>query len=196
MPSTEKSGTGPVREPVLETERLILRRIGPGDAELQFRHLNTPEVMEHIGGTKTLEDIQARLDKASRLFDERGFSFLFMIEKETGDFVGHCGIKLVDNPLAKNPGDMEVGWAVRQDRWRRGYAFEAMQAVLRWAFETHDAPLVVALTADRNEASWRLMEKLGMSRARELDFDDPAYAPEDNPTILYRMTRAQWEKRA
>ena len=183
-------------DPVLETERLILRRIGPGDAELQFRHLNSAEVMEHIGGIKAIEDIRARLDKAMRLFDERGFSFLFMVEKASGELVGHCGIKLVDNPLAKNPGDMEVGWAVRPDRWRRGYAHEAMQAVLRWAFETHHAPHVVALTADRNEKSWRLMEKLGMARAPELDFDDPDYAPEDNPTILYRITRADWEKAA
>ena len=82
---------------------------------------------------------------------------------------------------------------VGEDRWRRGYAFEAMTAVLRHAFTDHVAPHVVALTAPRNEPSWSLMRKLGMQRAPELDFDDPDYPPADNPTILYRLTRQQWE---
>ena len=183
----------PVSGPVLETARLILRRIEPGDAERQYRLLNTPAMMDHLGGPKSLDQIRERLDKSQRLFAERGFGFLFLVEKASGEMVGHCGIKLVDNPLAHNLGDLEVGWAVREDRWRRGYAYEAMRAVLNWAFAVHGAPHVVALTATRNEASWRLMEKLGMRRAPELDFDDPAYPPQDNPTILYRILRSAWE---
>ena len=180
---------------VLQTERLILRRIEPGDAERQFRLLNTPAMMDHLGGPKTLEQVQQRLDRSDRLFAERGFGFLFMVEKHTGELVGHCGMKLVDNPLAHNPGDIEVGWAVREDRWRRGYAFEAMSEMLRWAFADHAASHIVALTATRNEPSWRLMEKLGMRRAPDLDFDDPDYPPEDNPTILYRLDRTDWQAR-
>lgn len=179
---------------VAETERLILRTIEEGDAALQHRLLNTPAVMARLGGVKELHEIEAKHAKGMALYAQEGFSFLFMIEKATGEMVGHCGIKRVDNPLAKNQGDHEVGWLVREDRWRRGYAEEAMHAVLDWAFGRVGAPHVVALTSEANGGSWKLMEKLGMVRRRDLDFDDPAYPPEDRRTILYSLTAEQWQE--
>lgn len=178
---------------VAETERLVLRTIDDGDAAEQDRLLNTPTVMARLGGVKELHEIEAKHARSRALYAQEGFSFLFMIEKATGEMIGHCGIKRVDNPLARNIGDHEVGWLVREDRWRRGYAEEAMRAVLDWAFGRVDAPHVVALTSDLNEPSWKLMEKLGMVRRKDLDFDDPAYPPEDRTTILYSITNEQWE---
>ena len=65
--------------------------------------------------------------------------------------------------------------------------------MLRWAFVDHHAPHVVALTSHANEPSWRLMERLGMERREDLDFDDPRFPPEDNPTILYSLSREAWD---
>ena len=178
---------------VAETDRLILRTIEDGDAALQDRLLNTPTVMARLGGVKELHEIEAKHAKARASWAQDGFSFLMMIEKDTGELVGHCGIKRVDNPLARNQGDHEIGWLVREDRWRRGYAEEAMRAVLAWAFERVGAPHVVALTSEANVASWKLMEKLGMRRREDLDFSDPNYPPEDNPTILYSLDAADWK---
>ena len=181
-----------MNEAVLETPRLILRKPAEGDAGLQFRVLNTPAVMAHIGGVKTLAEIEERHARIAASFARDEFGFLMMIEK-SGELVGYCGLKRVDSPLARNVGDHEMGWLVREDRWRRGYAEEAMRAVLGWAFGPVGAPRVVALTSPANEPSWRLMEKLGMERRRDLDFDDPDFPPEDNPTILYSLTAAQWQ---
>lgn len=179
---------------IAETERLILRTIVDGDAAEQFRLLNTPTVMVRLGGVKELHEIEAKHARSQALYAQEGFSFLFMIEKASGEMVGHCGIKRVDNPLAKNLGDHEIGWLVREDRWRRGYAEEAMRAVLDWAFGSVGAPHLVALTSELNVASWTLMEKLGMTRRPDLDFDDPAFPPEDRTTILYSLTEAQWQE--
>ena len=178
---------------IAETDRLILRTIEESDAEEQMRVLNTPSVMARLGGVKELHEIEAKHAKSMALYAREGFSFLFMIEKATGEMVGHCGIKRVDNPLAPNVGDHEVGWLVREDRWRLGLAEEAMRAVLDWAFTRVGAPHVVALTSEANVGSWKLMEKLGMVRRAELDFSDPAFPPEDNPTIQYSLTHEQWE---
>ncbi|MEX0342257.1 MAG: GNAT family N-acetyltransferase [Erythrobacter sp.] len=178
---------------VAETDRLILRTIEEGDAAEQDRVLNTPAVMARLGGVKELHEIETKHARAMALYAREGFSFLFMIEKASGEMVGHCGIKRVDNPLAPNVGDHEVGWLVREDRWRRGYAKEAMRAVLEWAFTRVGAPHVVALTSTANVGSWKLMEKLGMVRRRDLDFHDPAFPAEDNPTIQYALTHEQWE---
>ena len=177
---------------IAETERLILRTIQDGDAELQDRLLNTPAVMARLGGVKELHEIEAKHAKARASYAQEGFSFLMMMEKASAELVGHCGIKRVDNPLARNQGDHEIGWLVREDRWRRGYAEEAMRAVLDWAFGRVGAPHVVALTSDLNVASWKLMEKLRMRRREDLDFDDPAYPPEDRTTILYSLDAKDW----
>ncbi len=177
---------------VAETDRLILRTIEDGDAALQDRLLNTPTVMARLGGVKELHEIEAKHARSRALYAQEGISFLMMIEKETGELVGHCGIKRVDNPLAKNQGDYEVGWLVREDRWRRGYAEEAMRAVFEWAFRRVHAPYVVALTSNANTASWTLMQKLGMRRRQDLDFTDPAYPSEENPTILYSLSADEW----
>ena len=178
---------------IAETDRLVLRTIQDGDAAEQYRVLNTPTVMARLGGPKELHEIEAKHAKATQWYAQRGFSFLFLIEKETGETVGHAGIKLVDNPLAKNQGDHEIGWVIREDRWRRGYAEEAVRAIIDWAFGRVDAPYVVALTSELNVPSWKLMEKLGMVRREDLDFDDPAFPPEDRKTILYSLTKDQWE---
>ncbi len=179
---------------MVETERLVLRTIEEGDAAEKNRLLNTPAVMARLGGVKELHEMEAKHAKAMALYAREGFSFLTMIEKASGEMVGHCGIKRVDNPLAKNCGDHEVGWLVCEDRWRRGYAEEAMRGVLDWAFGRIDAPHVVALTSEANTASWKLMEKLGMVRRADLDFEDPAYPPEDRTTILYSLTAKQWRE--
>lgn len=181
---------------IAETDRLILRTLEDGDATLQYRLLNTPAVMARLGGVKELHQIEAKHAASRANYAQHGFSFLMMIEKESGELVGHCGIKRVDNPLARNLGDHEIGWLVREDRWRRGYAAEAMRAVLDWAFGRLGAPHVVALTSAANLASWQLMEKLGMRRRPDLDFEDPAFPEQDRATILYSLDAADWRAMA
>ena len=178
---------------VLETERLVLRQIGEGDVDEHNRVLNTPTVMAHLGGVMERHEIEARHARGIAMFAQHGFSFLFLIEKATGDMVGYCGIKRVDNPHAHNPGDHEIGWVIREDRWRRGYAHEAMRAVIDWAFSPRiDAPHLVALTSQANIGSWQLMEKLGMQRRKDLDFAEPGKISDVNHTIVYAIDRKQW----
>ena len=181
---------GVVTEPVLTTDRLILRQIGEGDLEPHMTLLNTPAVMQYLGGVQPRAVIAAKHEASRASFAAHGFGFMLIEERESGEIVGHCGLRHVAHPLAPNPDDFEIGWVVRADRWRMGYAHEAMRAVIDWGFGVIVAPHIVALTCAPNVGSWRLMEKLGMERRADLDFTDPA----DPETIIqYAITRAQWE---
>jgi RimJ/RimL family protein N-acetyltransferase len=175
---------------ILETPRLILRQIREADLDPHMALLNTPAVMRWLGGVQPREVIADKHCAARAGFAAHGFGFMIMEERATGAFVGHCGLRNVAHPLAPNPEDHEIGWLVREDRWRVGYAFEAMRAVVDWGFAVHAAPHLVALTCEANVASWQLMQKLGMSRRKDLDFTDPA---DPEPIIQYAITRSQWE---
>ena len=178
-------------EIVIETERLILRTEAPGDLAIWALHMNTPAVMDHLGGPRDLHKIEAAFAATAANRARHGFSFMMMQHKESGDLIGNCGLRRVDNPLA--PAIMkdafEIGWSLREDYWRQGYAFEAASAALDLAFNRFDATIVYAMTSQRNEPSWRMMEKLGMHHCPELDFPDPDYAPRDNPTKIYAIEK-------
>ncbi|MCZ8136960.1 MAG: GNAT family N-acetyltransferase [Porphyrobacter sp.] len=175
---------------VFVTERLELRRIREDDLDPHMELLNTPAVMRWLGGVQPRAVIAAKHQAARDGFAREGFGFMMMEERASGEMVGHCGLRRVAHPLAPNPTDHEIGWLVREDRWRLGYAYEAMRAVVEWGFGVIGAPHIVALTCAPNVGSWRLMEKLGMERRADLDFTDPA----DPETIIqYAITRAQWE---
>jgi len=182
--------------PVLTTARLVLRQIAAEDLDAHMALLNTPAVMQYLGGVQPREVIAAKHEASRAGFASAGHGFMIMEERDTGAMVGHCGLRRVAHPFAPNPEDFEIGWLVREDRWRRGYALEAMRAVIDWGFGTFRAPRIVALTVASNVGSWRLMEKLGMARRPDLDFNDPAMPPEHNPTIQYAITLAQWEAQA
>mgnify|MGYP006167095243 CR=1 FL=1 len=129
---------------VLTTERLVLRQIGEGDLDPHMTLLNTPAVMQHLGGVQPRAVIAAKHAASRAGFAAEGYGFMIMEERASGEMVGHCGLRHVAHPLAPNPADHEIGWLVREDRWRMGYAHEAMRAVVDWGFAVHAAPHLVA----------------------------------------------------
>ena len=177
---------------MIETERLVLRDWREEDAEPFIRHTNTPAVMRWLGGVQTEEVArQAIKGRVVRWQRERGFTFWVVERKDDRALLGFCGLKLADTEGSPIEGEYEVGWRLREDAWGQGYAKEAAIASLDHAFGPLGAERVVAVTYKENGPSWGLMERLGMKRREDLDFDDPRY-PELNPTIVYSIAREDW----
>lgn len=169
----------------IETARLILRDWGEADIAPFIRHTNTPAVMRWLGGIQTgaaLED--AIRNRMMRWQEERGFTFWVVERKADGALLGFCGIKIADTAGSPIEGVHEIGWRLREDVWGQGYAREAAIASLDFAFGALGAQRVVAITFQGNAPSWGLMERLGMTRRPECDYDDPRF-PDLNPTIVY-----------
>ena len=183
----------PMAEIVARTERLILRTWEDHDSDRFYEVMNTPAVMRYLGGVQdraTWEAAKERLDGYERDF---GHTFWIVERIADGELLGFCGLKRVNaenaGPIA---GDVEIGWRLRESAWGQGIAKEAAIASLDLAFGRFAAPHVVALTVAGNEGSWGLMERLGMIRREDLDFDDPRFGPELNPTIIYRIEADAW----
>jgi len=180
-----------VAEVIAETERLILRPWREEDRAVYLATCNTPLVTRHLDGPAKVEDVDAALSRIAKSQAERGFSFWAVERKADGAFLGYCGLRICDDLQRPVNGDVEIGWRLREDAWGQGYAYEAAQASLDWAWANLDAARVVSFTVPANEASWRLMERLGMARRPDLDFAHPRFAP-DHPLsahITYVMER-------
>jgi len=179
---------------MIETERLILRDWRDEDIAPFIRHTNTEPVMRWLGGLKTDDEIRAVVeDRLMRWQAERGFTFWAVERKADAALLGFCGLKIADTPGSPIEGRHEIGWRLREDVWGQGFAKEAAAASLDFAFDRLDAPEVVAITFIQNEASWGLMERLGMTRRPDLDYDDERF-PALNPTIIYSIQKAEWRR--
>ena len=179
---------------MIETERLVLRGWTEADVEPFIRHTNTPAVMRWLGGLRDeayLREVITR--KFPRWQAERGFTFWAVERKADGELLGFCGLKRADDERTRIKDWHEVGWRLREDAWGKGYAKEAATASLAFAFEQAGAERVVALTVIGNESSWRLMERLGMTRRPDLDYEGPAWA--ETPVIVYAIERKEWQAR-
>ena len=176
---------------MIETPRLMLRDWREEDIDPFVRHTNTPAVMRWLGGVQPEEKMRQILtDRIIRWQRERGFTFWAVERKSDGELLGFCGIKIGDDVGSPVEGEFEVGWRLREDAWGQGYAKEAAIAALGHAFDELGAERVVALTVDGNRPSWGLMERLGMTRRTDLDYQGAYWA--EGPVIVYEMRREQW----
>jgi RimJ/RimL family protein N-acetyltransferase len=179
---------------VAETARLVLRREIQGDRAAWLEHMNTPAVMDHLGGPQTIAQIADAFDRMATTEVDGALPFALVALKGEGTLIGKCGLAPIANDAAPAPlkGQVQVGWTLRADYWGHGYASEAAEAALALAFERYGVATLYGQTSERNVPSWRLMERLGMRRRFELDYHDPEFAPHDNPTVVYSLDAAEW----
>jgi RimJ/RimL family protein N-acetyltransferase len=177
---------------IIDTPRLRLRNWDESDIAPFMAHLNTPGVMRWLGPLGDEAYYRLMYDRVTACQTAHGHCFWIVERKSDGELLGFCGLKHIDAPGASMLGDMEIGWRLREDAWGQGYAREAAEASLDYAFHTLDAPHVIALTVRQNSASWGLMQRLGMTRAPELDYIDERDLGGLENTIVYRIERRDW----
>jgi RimJ/RimL family protein N-acetyltransferase len=145
---------------ILETERLMLRRLAAGDAAFILELLNEPAFLENIGdrGARTLADARRYIARGP-VASYRKFGFgLYLVElKESGAPIGICG--LLKRDWLK---DVDIGFAFLQKFWWQGYARESAAAVMHYGWTTLRLKRIVAITKPTNQASITLLEKLGL----------------------------------
>jgi Acetyltransferases, including N-acetylases of ribosomal proteins len=177
---------------VAETERLTLREWREGDADRFYAIMNTPAVMKHLGGVQDRAKWEAAAGRIMGFQRDFGHTFWLVERKSDRELLGFCGLKRVNAEGTDLKGQFEIGWRFRESAWGQGYAKEAAIASLDLAFDRFEAPHVVALTVPLNSESQGLMKRLGMTRREDLDFDDPRFGPEMNPTVVYRIDEENW----
>ena len=176
-------------QPVLETDRLILRQWRDAD-RAPFCAMNAdPRVMEFFPECLTGEQSDALLVRIEQHFETHGFGLYATELRSSGEFAGFIGLAAPDFEAFFTP-CVEIGWRLAARHWNQGLATEGARAVLEFAFGTLGLREVVSFTTRGNLPSRRVMEKLGMRYAG--DFDHPRI-PEGHPLrphVLYRIKDA------
>jgi RimJ/RimL family protein N-acetyltransferase len=182
----------------LETERLVLRRLVPADAELLFELDSDPEVQRYVhAGPPDLGRIREEvLPRMSAYYGQhRDLGFWAAEEKPTRAFVGWFHLRPEAGPLGA--ADPELGYRLRRQTWGRGLATDGATGLVAVAFAESETSRIVAATLVGNRASQRVLDKVGFERTEEFFYEQPPYAEtsrdqESRRSVRYVLSRERW----
>ncbi len=178
---------------VLRTERLLLRPFAHDDAVALFRIFSDEQVVRFWSAGAWTEIAQAEkmIEEALLAYREGGLSRYAIALADTGELIGICNLR----GFFEQNRRCELGYALGSAHWGRGYAFEALDALLGHAFSALDMNRIEADIDPRNDASARLLERLG--------FRQEGYMPErwivhgeKADTAFYGLLKRYWDERA
>ncbi|WP_312549436.1 GNAT family N-acetyltransferase [Massilia sp.] len=178
--------------PMLRTARLALRPFSDADAADLLGIFGDPEVVRYwsTGVWTDIAQAEAMIAEARQAYRDGGLYRYAIALRDTDRLIGVCNLR----GFFEQNRRCELGYALARDHWGRGYAAEALEALLGHAFHELDMNRIEADIDPRNEASARLLEKLGFRRE--------GYMPErwivhgeKADTAFYGLLRRYWDER-
>lgn len=169
---------------ILETDRLILRRVRPEDLEALFALYSDPEIRRYFPeGTLSQEETREELEwflNGHPRYPELGL--WGTIYKETGQFIGRCGLL----PWRiEGQDEIEVAYMIAKEFQGQGLGTEAARGILHYGFEKLKLARLICLIDPDNIASQKVAERIGMKLERRVDGIDG-----DNiPTLIYSIMK-------
>lgn len=157
----------PMNDPGIETARLRLRAITQDDLDDLLDIWHDPQAMRLFPKRLDRDEMSAWIDRNQQRYVEYGHGIWAVILKETGAFVGDCGLVWQDVGGAQ---ELEVGYHFKPAFWGHGYAPEAARACIDYAFEQLSHPRVISMIRPENTASRRVAEKNGLRYEKQLEW--------------------------
>lgn len=154
---------------ILETQRLILRELHMADAEDMLRLHSNPQVQKYTGEDiiRTLEGIHEKIQEKRDEYAKHGFGRWATLLKEKQQFIGWAGLSYLPEF-----DEIDLGYRFLPDYWGAGLATEAAQAILTYGWETLGLSRIIAIAMKDNQASIRVMEKVGMQFEKYAPYED------------------------
>jgi RimJ/RimL family protein N-acetyltransferase len=176
----------------LETARLRLRSWRDADVEPWVEMCADLRVMEFFPSTIARAQAEAMAGRMRAGLERDGYGWWPIEVKGGTAFAGVILLQEIPFEAHFTPA-MEVGWWLAFESWGHGYATEGARAALGYAFEELHRAEIVAITTPVNVRSQRVMQRLGMTRDPNEDFENPRVAA-GHPLrthVLYRVRAGQ-----
>jgi [ribosomal protein S5]-alanine N-acetyltransferase len=152
---------------ILETERLILREVEPGDLDSLYMILSDPIAMKWYPQIYTREEATGWISRIQQNYQQYGYCFYAVVPKATGEFAGMCGLL---RQIVADVEETEVGYMFQRRHWNRGYATEAAIACRNYGFEHFGRTRIISMINPGNIPSQCVARKNGMTLERELEW--------------------------
>lgn len=154
--------------PTLITERLTIEPMSIAHWEDYAAAWADPRMTEFIGGEPRNRNISwGKLLQGIGLWSLFGYGYWSFVERDTGKFVGNGGLAQFERGITELEGYPEAGWAFAPDAWGKGYATEAMTAILQWADGQAQVGEIRCIIDPGNNASHNVATKLGFTKFAE-----------------------------
>jgi ribosomal-protein-alanine N-acetyltransferase len=169
--------------PCLETERLVLRELLPTDDVGMFELDSNPEVHRFLGNkpVKHIDESRLYIENIRQQYTDNGIGRWAVILKETNEFIGWSGIKLIKDTINNHQNFYEIGYRFIQKHWGKGYATEAGLAFVDYAFKEMKVENLYA----GNKDSRNILEKLGMHYVNSFEYEgeEEVWYKMQNPSL-------------
>lgn len=168
---------------ILETERLFLREMNENDFDALYEVLADADIMQHYPYTFDENRVRNWIQRNIERYRIFGFGLWAVCLKETGEMIGDCGLtlQLIDGRIKP-----EIGYHIRANKQRNGYAKEAAIAVRDWTFNNTPFQIVYSYMKYTNEPSVKTAISYGCKQVDEYQDD------ENKITKVFAISRDQW----
>jgi [ribosomal protein S5]-alanine N-acetyltransferase len=150
---------------VIETERLVLRRMIPKDEDALLSVLGDAVAMRYYPHAFSRDEVKQWIERWMTSYAENGYGLYAMALKSTGEVIGDCGYARQD---VEGTTEIEIGYHVLRSLQGKGFATEAARACVKYGFETLGAKKLISLIRPENLPSRRVAEKMGMTVEKEI----------------------------
>lgn len=165
-------------KPIIETERLVLRKMEEEDAPDFFLLNSDPDVMRYTGDKPFANVEEARqLVINYQPYKKHGYGRWTMLHRHTGEFIGWCGLKYNEDIQ-----EVDLGYRLLKKFWNMGYATEAAAACIQYGFEHLQLNRIIGRAEKENTASVRVLQKLGLLYEKE-------YLEDGIPLVQYYILK-------
>ena len=168
---------------VIETERLLLREMSENDFDALYKVLADADIMQHYPYTFDESRVRGWINRNIERYQIFGFGLWAVCLKETGEMIGDCGLTIQPINGLVRP---EIGYHIRGDQQRKGYAKEAAIAVRDWAFRNTPFNVIYSYMKHTNEPSMKTAVSYGCKQVDE--FEDEI----NEITKVFAISRDEW----
>lgn len=172
----------------IETDRLLMRDMMEEDVQGMFAMDSDAEVHKFLGNKpiSTLEEAQKMIASIKQQYIDNGIGRWAVVEKESGDFIGWSGFRLITDVVNERTQYYDLGYRFLKKYWGKGYASETAFASLNHGFTELNLKEIVGIADVAHTASNVILKKVGLIKRNEFIYDGTLHN-------FYSLSKQEWK---
>lgn len=178
---------------IFNSQRLGFRTWHDADLDAMAAISADEEVMAFFPNTQDRTYTKGFIERMQEEYRQRGYCYFAVELLKSGEFIGFLGLHLQEFVSDFTP-CTDIGWRFKKEVWNRGLASEGAKRCLEYGFKNLGLPKIYSITPKINLKSERIMQKAGMQKEKDFEFEFLKEAPKLQTCVLYALEKSEFEK--